>query len=61
MLAAGLRWLTALPEADRLQIGAAGRRRVSRHYTLDAQAVAMADALDRPRRRAERGCLVPFG
>jgi glycosyltransferase involved in cell wall biosynthesis len=44
-LAAALKWLAALPENERLKMGAAGRRRVEAHYTIAGQAAGLAAAI----------------
>jgi glycosyltransferase involved in cell wall biosynthesis len=44
-LAEGLAWLTSLDEEARTALGAAGRRHVSRHCTLEGQAAGLAAAI----------------
>jgi len=44
-LADALRWVATLPEAERRSLGAAGRRRAEREFTIDGQAASTAAAI----------------
>ena len=44
-LAEALRWVATLPEPERRRLGAAGRRRAEREFTIDGQAASTAAAI----------------